>query len=315
LNLSVRSEVHLAASNQISDSALVTLFDGTVFRMLNFSDHIGGLAAPSNGSIVENESGSVGSATLTLGDNTTNQYAFKGTIRDGDSRGIDGVLSLAKVGTNTQILKWENTYTGSTTVSAGKLVLEEIGSINSTSDLTIAGGALVANSSTAIARTVNVTGGTLSGTGRVAAATIVTGGRVSPGQGTGDVGTLRLGAMSMTAASSLDFDLGALSDLIQMSGALTLDGTLNVNWMSAAAAVAAGGADEKYVLISGFTSLTNNGLSLGLMPANLAGYSIGIDNINHTVFLAATAVPEPGTFGISMLIAGGLALSRRRRCV
>jgi hypothetical protein len=113
--------------------------------------------------------------------------------------------------------------------------------------------------------------------------------------------------LSLTSASSLDFDLGDASDLIEMTGALTLDGTLTINWLGA------GDVAEKYILISGFTGLTNNSLRLGTLPPSPAGYSLGIDNINHTLFLSATAVPEPGMIGVSMLIAGSLALSWRRR--
>src|SRR5262249_33991694 len=54
-------------------------------------------------------------ATLTLGDN--NQTAtFAGIIKTGA-----GTLNINKIGTGVQILSGVNTYTGTTTVSAGKL--------------------------------------------------------------------------------------------------------------------------------------------------------------------------------------------------
>ena len=61
---------------------------------------------------------------------------YSGVISNGT-----GTLALTKVGSGTMTLSGANTYTGATTVSAGRLVLSSTGSINSASALTVSNGA------------------------------------------------------------------------------------------------------------------------------------------------------------------------------
>jgi fibronectin-binding autotransporter adhesin len=89
---------------------------------------------------------SAGVTTVTLG-NTNNNGSFSGVI----ANGTGNVVNLVKIGTGTQTLSGSlpNTYTGMTTLSAGKLILGKSASTNAIGgDLTISpasGWALAAN--------------------------------------------------------------------------------------------------------------------------------------------------------------------------
>ncbi len=117
-------------------------------------------------------------------------------------------------------------------------------------------------------------GGTLGGSGSFSGSVAVTDGTIAPGN---SPGTLTLDNLSLTAASTLLFELGSPtgvagvdSDLINVGspfvfadGNLTLDGTLNV--------VDAGGFGAGvYRLINYDGILTNNGLNIGFTPVGFA---------------------------------------------
>lgn len=310
LHLSNEAVVRLDGDHQINDGALVRLADGSRFQTRGFSDHIAGLSDPWNGSIVENTG--TADSTLTLGDDTTNQYVYRGTIRNHVASGSGGTLSLVKTGTNTQVLQWENVYTGSTTIFGGTLALEGIGSINSTSQIRVVDGRLAVYSSTTVDKPVDLVGGWLVGNGRVRTVS-VTGGGISPGDGPGSAATLSINTLALADGSILEFDLGATSDRLAMTGSLVLDGTLNVHLMGEAP------LSGKYTLISGFTSVVDNGLLLGTLPEG-ADYTLTVDPASREVYLTATTqmmiVPEPGTtaallMGCSLLLGSRRA---RRRC-
>ena len=212
-----------------------------------------------------------GAATLTIGDNNANGD-FGGVIYD------FGALSLVKTGNGTQILSGENTYTGATTINAGKLQVD--GSITS-------------------AVTVNSTG-TLGGSGTVGNVTVNDGGHLAPGS---SPGTLNTGTLVLSAASVLDFELASLtgpSDKIAVTGDLTLDGVLNVTALT-------GFQAGQYTLLTYTGSLTDNGLSPGTMPG---AFTYGIDTgTSGSVIL--NVIPEPATMAILAL--GGLGVLMRKR--
>ncbi|WP_462321637.1 IPTL-CTERM sorting domain-containing protein [Halochromatium sp.] len=112
---------------------------------------------------------------------------------------------------------------------------------------------------------------TLGGSGQVDGDVSANDGRVAPGE---SAGTLRLGSLTLNNGSVLDFELGdpagtagTDSDLIDITGDLTLDGTLNVSALS-------GFGAGTYTLITYTGSLSDNTLSIGTLPA---GYSAGLD--------------------------------------
>jgi len=184
-----------------------------------------------------------GAGTLSF-NHTDTDYVLDATITGtGTINHLDGTTALTGDG---------SAFVGATTVSGGTL---HIGRAGTGSLGTAASTITVAN------------GATLGGSGVIGGAvTIADGGTLAPGN---SPGTLTMGSLTLNALSILDFELGAtnvvggaLNDLINVNGALTLDGMLNVTQ-------ATGGTFDVgiYRLINYTGALTNNTLELGTMPA------------------------------------------------
>jgi len=164
---------------------------------------------------------------------------------------ISGAGTLEQIAGVTDLTGDTSGFTGTTNVTGGTLKVND----------TLGG-------------TVNVTGGTLGGSGTLSGNVAVTGGAIAPGN---SPGTLTIGGdLALAAGSSLDFQLGSPSgtagtdsDLIDVGGNLTLDGTLNV-------ADAGGFGAGLYRLINYGGTLTDNGLDIGAAPA-------GYNSTNLTV--------------------------------
>ncbi|NLG16032.1 MAG: hypothetical protein GX556_01735 [Fibrobacter sp.] len=120
---------------------------------------------------------------------------------------ISGTGSITKLQNSVLTLTGTNTYSGITTVSAGKLLV---------------------NGSTVSGSVVNVeAGATLGGTGTAAGmVNVADGGAIEPGSG--GAGALSTGKLSLNSGSILNFDLGTSRDSIKVTGDLTLDGILNI---------------------------------------------------------------------------------------
>jgi fibronectin-binding autotransporter adhesin len=192
-----------------------------------------------------------GDKSGSIAGNITNNSELAFNRSDAVSFGgvIDGSGIVVQRGTGTLELTAGNTYTGSTFVDAGTLRVN-----NATGSATGTGTVFVGN------------GGTLGGAGTIAGAVnIADGGTLAAGN---SPGTLNTGALSLSGGSILNYELGQagkvggpLNDLINVTGNLTLDGTLNV-------AESSGGTfgPGLYRLIAYTGSLTDNGLDVGTMP-------------------------------------------------
>jgi outer membrane autotransporter protein len=131
------------AVNAFSPFSAFTVASGATLDLASFNQTIGSLAGA--GSVT------LGSATLTSGNDNTNTM-FSGTI--------SGSGRLTKIGSGTFVLTGDNTYTGGTTISAGTLQLGNGGTTGSII------GNVVDNSIFAINRSDTFTfGGAISGTG------------------------------------------------------------------------------------------------------------------------------------------------------
>jgi len=146
----------------------------------------------------------LGFNTLTFGDATNQSFAGS----------IDGAGGITKQGTGMQTLSGVSTYAGATLVSAGELRVD--GALSGLGALTVAAGA------------------TLSGTGSIAGAVTVSG-TLSAGH---SPGTLTVGSLTLNGGSTSIFELNtpgvvggsdpvAGNDLVQVTGNLTLGGTLD----------------------------------------------------------------------------------------
>ncbi|MBR1216634.1 autotransporter domain-containing protein [Bradyrhizobium sp. U87765 SZCCT0131] len=187
--------------NALSAASTFTVASGAALDIGGRKQTIGALAGAG---LVQNSGEPA--ATLTLGANGTNTV-FSGVIADGLAP-----LSLVKTGAGTQVLNGRNTYSGTTTVQGGKLVVGDD-----------------SHPAASIAGRVTLAGGTLGGIGTVGGVAVASGARVAPGN---SIGTLNVaGNVSFAAGSFYDVELnaGGQSDRIAASGTAKLaGGSVNV---------------------------------------------------------------------------------------
>jgi autotransporter-associated beta strand protein len=206
-----------------------------------------------------------------------------------DVSGAGGfILNAGTSGGGTLVLGGANTYTGVTTVNAGKLLVN--GSTHASSVVTVQ------------------TGGTIGGTGTVGGPATIADGIVAPGA---SAGTLPFGSdLNLASTSVLKFELdgtdqtvgGGVNDLIVVLGNLTLDGTLDITALGSFAGASVG---DKWRIFDYSGILTDNGLVLGTSPDSNLTFAIDTLTPNQ-VNLVVTAVPEPSTLLLGLL--GGMAI-------
>lgn len=306
--------------------------DGTTARVLN------------NAVTVANSSTIGGTAALTFQGGVTLTGNRTLTVNNTADTTINGVIgdsgaghSFTKAGTGKLILSAANTYSGSTTVSAGTLALVGSGSVASITN-TVATGATF--DLTAVGGLTLSTGKRLQGGGTVLGNIVLgDGSTISPGT---SPGTLTTDGQSWGGGATYLFEVndatgtaGAGWDLINISGVLDIDATAGnefeidvtsltlANILGDAAnfnknqsyawriATASGGitdfdATDFEIDTTGFSNDTT-GAGLGNWFITQSG---------NDVFLNFAAVPEPSTIALGVM--GGLAfvgaaLRRRSR--
>ena len=240
--------------------------------------------------------------------------SFSGTITDsgvtsGGSGTGDTRINLVKTGSGTLVLSGANSYTGTTEINAGTLVLSNTGSIGASSAIRLSGSTAVLDV-TAAGFTVG-SGKTISGIGTVTGnLTVAAGGTLSPGN---SVGTFNVGSLTLAASSTLYVEIQWNgNDLVSANGTVTLtDSSLVIPALN-------------FVPVSGasYTILTNlpanaiiGEFSTGDTIAVLNGFSeltsFRIDYLANSVVL--TVIPEPSTWALVALALVPLFLRRRSR--
>ena len=247
-------------------------------------------------------------------------------IQSGSSSGvISGAGSVNKTGAGTLTLAATNTYTGSTTIESGKLVVN--GSIAS-SAVTVSNGAA------------------LGGSGAVGSTTVLGGATISPGNSPGAL-TIT-GDLTWNNGGSYDWEVFRLPgegiagtdwDLLSATGSLNLTNLtgaplFNINLYSLSATNSAGplanwsstGSYAWKILAANNAINTNyispayfginttqfaahNNISGGLFALELRDNDKGL----YLTYSSGAPVPEPGTWAAAALLAGGAAFVRWRR--
>ena len=278
----------LGGSNRLATGASVSLAAGTGLNLGANSQQLAGLTG--DGTVTTSASGSL-NLNIASGSNT-----FAG--------GIGGAGGLTKSGNGTLFLSGSNGLTGTTAVSAGTLRVN--GSVGG--DATVASGA------------------TLGGTGTISGAVNVTG-VLSPGA---SIESLAVGSTSFNTGSTFEWEFNSSSltaDLLDVTGALNLTGTVGLNLIDLASSSLAITEGTKFSLIS-YTGSWNSGTFSGYADDSV--FKIGVNDwkINYNDitggsnfaseqsgangFVTLTVVPEPSAAALALL-AGGLLATRRRR--
>ncbi|AHF90136.1 autotransporter [Opitutaceae bacterium TAV5] len=226
--------------------------------------------------------------TLTLAG--TGDILVTGAIRNRDGANTTA-SNLVKSGAGTLTLSGANTWTGSTSVNAGTLLVN--GSLASTA-VTVADGA------------------TLGGSGSIGGLTTIrSGAHLAPGNSPGTL-TFTAG-LALQSGAILDFELGDDRDLIRISGGILSgpgSGTITLNLADAGGLIAGtwtlfdfSGATLADFDVSGFV--------FGSTPA---GYDYALALSGSALRLTVTAIPEPAAVAALLATATlALAVVRRRK--
>ena len=201
--------------------------------------------------------------TLTLTGTNTNYNDFRGVIADST-----GATSLTKSGAGTWNLSGTNTFTGTTTLSAGTLRASAAGALGSGS-LSISAGTLelAADASTGFNRNTTVSG-----------TTTIKSDRATSGAGvTQTLGTLSIGANTLTIDKGSNVSSGSAGITF---GAVTLTGapTFTVNTGALLTLGSISGTNNNLIFggagdttVSGVIGNTGGGTSLGTLNKSGAG--------------------------------------------
>jgi fibronectin-binding autotransporter adhesin len=227
------------------------------------------------------------------------------------SGGITGTSGITKTGAGTLILSAAGTYTGNTTVNAGTLLVT-----NTTGSATGSGNVTVNGSGTLLGGTGIITGSVT--LGNTTPGAIINPGPVGANGTAGSVGTLTIGALTLTGANTLHIDAsGTLTsnwDKLVANG-VTL-GTTSTLQLSIASGL-------NFTFLSQYTLIDNTSLSAisGTFSGITEGGTYTFDGYQFVASylggdgndLVLTAVPEASTWIGPALALGAIVFSQRRR--
>lgn len=246
------------------------------------------------------------SPTLTLNGSNTGNNTISGAIGNGSAT---GGVALTKSGAGTWVLTGNNSYSGATLISNGTLNAGAAGALGSgttgTSGITInSGGTLLLSGSAGVTdRIKNTAGMTLNG------GIFNTGGLTEAGGSTG-TRTAGIGALTLTANSTINFGTG--NSIIEFAGLgahvpITGADLAILNWTGTGGT--AGGTDQ--LLFAGTTTDFTSQFDQSDVSFN------GVQGYNAIQIAAGyyeiVEVPEPTTWHAAALTLGVIGFSQRKR--
>jgi autotransporter-associated beta strand protein len=250
-----------------------------------------------------------GNKILTLTGSNLGNNIISGSFSDNSAI---NTLSVVKSGAGTWIMAGNNTYTGTTSVTEGKLYI---------------------NGRTSTGSAVNVSGGLLGGNGTIAGSVTVNSGATIAG-GVNGVGTLTLSS-SLTLSDNSTFSAGiggatagSQYSQVLVAGAVTLSGTNNLDLTLSYTPsdqqlffliVGATGFTGTFDSVNGVATTLTEGSTFSLADQQfMIGYTgnstAGTFTGGNDLVLQASAVPEPSTWVLMVLgLVGAVVLIRRKK--
>ncbi len=230
----------------------------------NITIHLGAVSGGPNTHLYGRQSGSDATVTRYIVGALNTSTTFSGILSNaGDLSG----LNLSKVGSGTWTLGGNSNFTGSFDVAAGTLAIT--GSTISSNATTVATGATLSLAGGTFGTESVNNAGTVSGYGTLAADLNSEGTLTGRGFATGTPGTLNIGGNAFfDSASILKLRGGVSSDLVTVSGDLTLAGTVQIS-------LAPGTSSGRYPLVTCAGNIELGTLSLtgttGHLSTSVAG--------------------------------------------
>jgi autotransporter-associated beta strand protein len=211
----VASGTTVTWAGQISDGTTpgdVEVTGGGTLILTAANTYTGGTTIRTGNTLQLGNGGATGSVVGTIANNGT--LAINRSDNLASSNTITGTGGMVKNGTNTLTLNAVSTYTGATTVAAGRLVVGDAAHATAAID-SRTGGVTVAN------------GASLSGFGTVAGA-VANNGTIVTGQSSG---SLTVGGLTQGSSGTLAVELSpSASSQLTVTGAANLGGTLSANF-------------------------------------------------------------------------------------
>ncbi|KAB2637795.1 MAG: hypothetical protein DVB25_09315 [Verrucomicrobia bacterium] len=233
------------------------------------------------------------------------------------SPSIAGSNNLVKNGAGTVTLAGAHSYSGTTTVSVGSLLVN--GSLSGSGTVTVAAGA------------------TLGGSGSIAGPVVVNGSIAAGATSGAAIGSLSTGALTLNNGSTFAYEMNSAAgssvaaDFLKVFGNLTLNGTVNLDLTNLAAATDAFAVGTTLALINYTGTLDGGFFYANHLVADHSLVTVGHNTwqINYGAtsgglnfasdytpgnFVTLTAVPEPGSWIVlGCLVGSGFILRRRNR--
>jgi autotransporter-associated beta strand protein len=288
-NETINARIVLGTSRSTTSTISLTNNSTTPGQLLTVA---GGISPSTAGT------GTVTTKTLALGG--SGNGAVTGIISGNGSGGVPTV-ALTKSGTGEWRLSGANTYSGTTTVNAGTLLIN--------GNQSAATGAV----------TVNNSGTTLGGIGTIGGTvTVNSGANIAPGNGGTTTGILSTGALTLQSSSNFLVNINGLTpgtgyDRLNVIGTVSIGGsnllvtvgtTLNIG--------------ETFLIVNNDLADPVSGTFAQGSLVTSGPYSLSINYVagnGNDILLTVTAVPEPSTWIGGALALAALGYTQRRRFV